>query len=169
MKRMIVVLMAVILMIVAIMGLGCVTTGEVPTVFNQPCSIYEDVGATAENSLIAKMIPNPCAAQKILATAAKAPIVWADKAYVEMFEKWAGEIQAIIEEGISYQLLQEMVLIQIAKLNKEAGLALLIVSDGIFVFDGQGALIAPIDQKLLLMSLEDLRAQVKRMGILAGG
>jgi len=86
-----------------------------------------------------------------------------------MFEKWAWEIQAIIEEGISYQLLQEMVLIQIAKLNKEAGLALLIVSDGIFVFDGQGALIAPIDQKLLLMSLEDLRAQVKRMGILAGG
>ena len=67
-----------------------------------------------------------------------------------MFEKWAREIQTIIDAGISYQVLQEMVLMQTAKLNKEAGLALLIVSDGIFVFENHGELISPIDQRLLL-------------------
>ena len=147
----------------------CITFGACATMTtNQTaCTIYEDVGATAENSVIAKLISNPCTAQRILAVAAKAPVIWSPL-YVDLFELWAGKIQAVIEAGISYSDLQVMVVAQIAKLNREAGLALLIVSDGIFVFDGQMQPIGDIDRKLLLMSLEDLRAKVKQLKILSG-
>lgn len=138
------------------------------TAFIKPqpaCTIYEEVGATPDTSLIAKLIKDPCVAQRILATAAKAPVIWSDN-YAAMFELWACKIQGIIEAGVTYSDLQAIVVAQIAKLNREAGLALLVVSDGIFVFDGQKEIIGEIDKKLLLMSLEDLRAQVKKMEIL---
>jgi hypothetical protein len=158
MKRHIFMVVAVFCMLFA----GCATT-DAP---NQPaCTIYEDVGATPENSVIAKLIKDPCMAQRILATAAKAPIIWSPE-YVGMFESWADKIQIIIEAGVSYNDLQIMVVTQIAKLNREAGLALLIVSDGIFVFDGHTEVIGEVDKKLLLMSLEDLRAKVKKLGVL---
>lgn len=144
--------------------IGCITTG---TVFTEECTIYQEVGATPENSVICAKISNPCAIHRLLATAAKAPVIWEQQVYVAMFDLWAQKIQAAIEEGVTYRLLQETVLIQIARLNREAGLALLLVSDGIFVFDNQAQLIGEVDQKLLLMSLEDLRSQVKRMAILA--
>ena len=74
---------------------GCSTTGggvEMPewmdTIFDRPCDIYEEVGATPENSLIAKLIENPCVAQSLLATAAKAPLVWHQERYAELFEEW---------------------------------------------------------------------------------
>ena len=48
--------------------------------------------------------------------------------------------------------LQDIVPVQVAKLNKEAGMALLMVSDGIFVFNGRQSLIGEVDRKLLSMS-----------------
>jgi hypothetical protein len=150
---------------------GCATTGTdapvIPTVFDQDCKIYEDVGATPENSLICKLIKNPCVAQKLLGLPVKVGVVWKPE-YAALFEEWADKIQMIIEVGVTYQTLQDIVLVQVAKLNKGAGMGLLIISDGIFVFGAHPELIGPIDKKLLLMSLEDLRAQVARMAILAG-
>lgn len=138
---------------------------QVATVFSQPCTIYEEIGATPENSLICAKIENPCAAQSILATAAKAPALWKKKEYCELFDEWAGKVQAILESGVTYRDLQDLVLMQIAKLNDKAGLALLVVSDGIFVFSEESP-IRPIDRQLILMSLVDLRAQVARLAIL---
>lgn len=157
----------IIMVAIAALFVGCIGCVTTKTVYTEECTTYAEVGATAENSVICAKISNPCAVQKLLATAAKAPVIWQQREYVAMFEEWAGKIQILIEEGITYQLLQETILVQIARLNREAGLALLLVSDGIFVFEGQTQLIGEIDQKLLLMSLEDLRNQVKRMGILA--
>ena len=150
--------------------IGCAINGnnQVQTVFTQPCDIYESVGATPENSLIAAKIKNPCAAQSILATAAKAPLIWHQERYAELFEEWASKIQGVIDAGVTYSDLQDVVLVQIAKLNNEAGMALLMVSDGIFVFDDQASLIGEIDRKLLSMSIQDLRSQVKKMALIAG-
>jgi len=147
---------------------GCATTDPpVQTIFNQPCDIYEQVGATPENSVICSKISNPCAAQRLLAIAAKTPLIWGQEQYAELFEKWAGKVQSVIETGVTYEALQEIVLIEIAKLNREAGMALLMVSDGIFLFGGQQELIGDVDKRLLLMSLVDLRAQVSRMAVMA--
>lgn len=134
---------------------------------SQPCTIYQDFGATPETSLIAAKIANPCAAQRMLATAAKLPAVWLKTKYIDQFNKWAGVIHTLISEGISYHDLQELVVAEVAKFNTEAGLALLIVSDSLFVFEGQVQPIMPIDQKLLLASLNDLRLQVATLSLVA--
>jgi len=157
-----------VMMIFALLAYGCYTTGTVPTVFNQPCSIYEDVGATPDNSLIAKLIKNPCTAQKILATAVKIPYIWKQQEYVVMFMKWADKIQDIIKGGVTYDQLQAMVIVQVSKLNKDAGLSLLILSDSIFVFGNEASPIQEMDKKLLLMSLTDLKNKVNQMAIIGG-
>mgnify|MGYP006282283007 CR=1 FL=1 len=151
------------LLLAAFLMAGCVTFGDV-----QPCTVYEDVGATPENSLIAELIDDPCQAQDILATAAKMPLVWEQQEYAEAFEVWAIKVEAAVESGMSYEALQEFVVIKVAEFNQEAGLVLLILSDDILVFDGHGEMISEVDRKLLLMSLEDLRAQVRRMAVIAG-
>jgi hypothetical protein len=84
-----------------------------------------------------------------------------------MFELWAGKVELMIEGGLTYGQLQEIILIEVAKLNKEAGMALLLVSGSIFAFEGEQSPIKEMDKKLRLMSLEDLRAQVKRMALIA--
>ena len=148
---------------------GCATDGGAPvgTIFDDGnCTIYEDVGATPENSVIAKLIKNPCAAQTILATAAQLPFMWKQKNYYEMFDKWADKIQQYIESGMTYADLQQIVVISIANFNKDVGVGLLIVSDGILVFDNQKSIIGEKDRTLLLMSLTDLRAKVSRMATL---
>ena len=145
---------------------GCATEGGAPvgTVFDgSECTIYQDVGATPENSIIAKLIENPCIAQKIICTAAKLPLVWKQEKYLELFNEWADKLQVYIESGITYSDLQQMVIVNIAKFNENVGMGLLLVSDGILVFDSETALIGDVDRTLLLMSLADLRAQVQRM------
>lgn len=158
--------MAAIVCLLAVMFMGC-TGLQVGTTFNQPCTIYQDFGASPTNSLIAQKIANPCAAQKLLATAAKMPAVWLQAKYIDQFNKWAGVIHNKISSGISYADLQGLVVAEVAKFNAEAGLALLIVSDSLFVFEGQVQPIMPIDQKLLLASLNDLRVQVATLSLVA--
>lgn len=160
MKRYLLVL--AMLVLIGAVG-GCATIGTVQT----ECTIYQDVGATADNSLIAKYIKDPCVAQRILATTAKVGAVWKPE-YIDLFDAWAIKIEAVIAAGISYDDLQNLVIMKIAETNKQAGLILLVVSDGIFVFDGHKEIIGATDKKLLLMSLEDLRAQVARLKILIG-
>lgn len=131
-----------------------------------PCTIYADFGATPENSIIAKHIANPCVAQRLLATAAKLPAVWADKKYIDKFNQWSGVVHNAIAKGVSYAALQDMVVAEIAKLNKEAGMTLLILGDGLLVFGEVQSPISPVDQKLLLASLNDLRVQVARLSLM---
>jgi len=142
---------------------GCAGT---PTPWNQPCTIYDDVGATPENSVIAKLIKNPCVAQKMLVTAAKAPYLWKKQEYIDMFNKWETYIEEIVRGGVTYSQLQTIVIAQVSKLNEEAGVVLLILSDGIFVFNGETALISEIDQTLILMSLEDLKTNVNQLTLI---
>lgn len=146
---------------------GCAGFQLPGTVFTAPCTVYEDVGATPENSLICKKIKNPCAVHKLLATAAKVPVIWKQKEYTDMFEKWAAKIQVIVESGVTYVFLQDLIIMEIAKLNENARMALLILSDGIFVFD-EAEIMLPVDKALVLMSLTDLRRQVAQMAILGG-
>jgi len=147
---------------------GCAGFQLPGTVFTAPCTIYEDVGATPENSLICAKIKNPCTVHKLLATAAKAPAIWKQKEYTDLFEKWAIKIQTIVESGVTYVFLQDLIIMEIAKLNRDAGMALLILSDGIFVFN-EAEIMLPMDKTLVLMSLTDLRRQVAQMAILARG
>ena len=142
---------------------GCATFGTTQT----ECTIYQDVGATADNSLIMKYIKDPCVAQRILATTAKAGAIWKPE-YIDLFDAWAVKVEAIIESGVTYGDLQNLVIMKIAETNREAGLIILIVSEDIFIFDGNKEVISMIDKKLLLMSLEDLRAKVARLKILIG-
>lgn len=159
-------MMRAILVLISVMLLaGCVTGPQVGTVWSVPCTIYEDFGATPENSIITRSIANPCAAQKLLATAAKLPAIWAQKDYIDKFNKWAGLVHGYITAGTTYAGLQNLVIAEVAKLNKEAGMTLLILSDGLLVFGQEEAPIMPMDVKLLMASLNDLRVQVAALSL----
>jgi hypothetical protein len=148
-----------------VMLAGCVTGPQVQPVWNMPCTIYTDFGANPENSIIARHVQNPCAAQRLLATAAKLPAIWAQQKYIEQFNKWAGVVHQTIVQGTTYAGLQNLVIAEIAKLNREAGMTLLILSDGLLVFGQEEAPIMPMDVKLLLASLNDLRVQVAALSL----
>ena len=151
--------------IISLAFLGCTGIQTPQIVYNQPCTIYEDIGATPENSLVMAKISNPCLVHRLLVTAAKIPVVWGEQKYVEEFDTWANRIQGVIETGLSYKDLQDLIILEVAQFNKKAGLALLIIGDGVFVFD-ETEIIRPMDKKLFLMSLVDLRQQVAKLGIL---
>ena len=155
---------AVVTTLIVLAVSGC-TGLQVGTTFNQPCTLYETFGATPENSVIASKITNPCAAQRLLATAAKLPAVWGQKEYIDKFNQWSGVVHSTILKGITYAALQDLVVMEIAKFNKEAGLTLLILSDGIMVFGEIQTPIKPMDQKLLLASLNDLWVQVANLSL----
>lgn len=160
-------ILGVIAGIVILILSGCGNQWKRPTtVFDQECTIYEDFGATPANSLIADKIANPCAVQSLLATAAKLPAIWAEKEYTDLFEKWAIFLEEQIKAGLTYQRLQDLVIFEVAKLNKEAGMTLLILGDGIFVFGGEVDMIMPVDKNMILASIEDLRAKVKQMALM---
>ena len=143
-------------------------------VWEEECTIYDDleiqiVDPAAPNySLIATKIKNPCAAHRLLVTAVKIPAVWYEKEYIDLFEQWAGKVQVIVESGISYKGLQDYIILEVGKLNSQAGITLLILSDGIFVFN-EADLMLPKDKTLVLMSLNDLRKKVANMGIMYSG
>ena len=153
----------------AILMLAGCSGMQIGTPSSVPCTIYTDFGATPENSLIAAKIQNPCTAQRVLVTAAKLPAVWAKEDYFVKFGKWADRIQMMINSGITYSNLQLQVVKAVAEYNAEAGMALLIVSDGLLVFEGELSLLKDMDKRLLLASLNDVRVQVANMGLAFGG
>ena len=134
--------------------------------FNQPCSLYEEFGATPENSLIAQKIKNPCAAQRILGIMAKLPAIQWQKEYTDAFDEWSNRILTAINSWISYKGLQDMVIMEISKLNAKVGMTMMVVSSGILVFDDTSPIL-PMDIKLIKASLVDLRAQVAQMAQVA--
>jgi hypothetical protein len=147
---------------------GC-TGLQVSTPNSIPCTIYQDFGATTENSIIVTKVANPCVAQRLLVTAARLPAVWAKEEYFVKFGKWADRIQMMINSGITYSALQLQVTKAVAEYNAEAGMALLIVSDGLFVFEGEMLVLKDMDKRLLLASLNDVRVKVANMGLSYSG
>lgn len=129
------------------------------------CTVYADVGATAENSLIAQRIPDPCQAQKLLGTAAKLGVVW--EAYeVEQFDEWALLVENYLRSGVTYNDLMLYVSAEVAKLNKKLGGTFIILGDLILKFPDK-TLIMEKDITLALMCIEDLRAQVAKMKLIS--
>jgi len=126
------------------------------------CTVYEEYGATWENSLIASKIPDPCLATRLITTAAKLPAVKWKRKYTLLFDEWASKIEAIIQGNVTYADLQNIILLEVSKLNTQAGLTMLVISEGIFVFDDQGIL-KEKDVELLLALISHLRAEVKSM------
>ncbi len=128
------------------------------------CGIYEEVGATPENSLIAKRIVNPCQAQRILATVAKVGVIWSE-VNIEEFNKWADLVESYVVSGITYYDIQQFVTMEIAKLNLKVGVTLLVFSDLLVKFPDK-TLIMEKDQTLLKMSIVDIRQQVQKLALL---
>lgn len=140
---------------------------------DQPDTLYADMGIQTANpeqratySLIASRIKNPMATHRLLASAAKLPVIWGQQFYADQFDHWAAKLERLIRSNLTYKALQDLLIMEISKFNTQAGLALLIIGDGVFIFSDK-QLIYPMDQKLLLMSLDDLRAQVAALAALA--
>lgn len=142
---------------------GCTqfTTGVTPV----QCTIYEDFGATPENSIIASKISNPCLASDLIVVAAKMPVIW-EKKYGEEFDKWATKMEAILNNGVTFTKLRDIVTIEIARLNKEIGLTFLAISPIINQFDETGMLL-PVDTEMCLALIKKLRREVAQMAALA--
>ena len=132
----------------------------------QNCTIYQEYGATPMNSLIADKIKDPCLARRLISTSAKLPAIQWKKKYTEEFEIWAAKVEAMIQDNISYADLQDIVLLEVSKLNAKAGLVFLIVSDEILVFNERD-LLKDKDVELLLGLIKHLRTEVAKMAILA--
>ena len=128
------------------------------------CNVYEKVGATPENSLIAKRIANPCQAQKVIGTLTKVAVVWSE-VNVDDFNAWATKVEEYIAAGFTYYDLQQWLTMEIAKLNLKAGVTLLIVSDLLVQFPDKTPVMEK-DQTLMLMSVTDLKQQVAKLALL---
>jgi len=111
-------------------------------------------------------IPNPCVAQKMLVTAAQMPLIWSQDKYIVAFDEWFGRLRVLVEDGISLADLQRMVLVKVSQYNAEMGMALLIVSNNLLVFDGSYELMGPIDKTLILMSLDNLFSEVHKLNLI---
>ena len=168
-------LLSIVVFCIWLLSYGCASDGTIDGTIDIPivpsggevnCTIYEEYGATPENSIIAKRIKDPCQAKRLIIMAAKLPAIEWEKKYTVEFEKWAAFIEARLEDGITYAELQDIVIIEIAKLNKKVGMALLVVSDAIFVFD-DNTKILEIDMAMLKALIQDLRREVKLMEAMA--
>ena len=146
------------LTIVLLLLVSCATFGNAP-----PCTLYEQYGATPENSLIAAKIEDPCAANRIITLVAKLPVIQYEEEYIEQFNLWADETKVVITNGATYKSIQDMIILKIAQLNIKAGLTLFIISDGILVFDTV-QVIAPKDIELLIDLIDNLKREVSLLG-----
>jgi hypothetical protein len=140
---------------------GCVSIG--PPV---ECTIYEDYGATPENSFIARKISNPCSMTDLITVAAKLPIVEWGEEYAADFDAWAARLEIIIENGVSMSRLRDIVLIEVMKLNAKVGFTLLAVSPVIGSFN-ETVPMFETDEILLKSLLKHLRTEVAIMNALA--
>ena len=130
----------------------------------EECLIYQQYGANPSNSLIAAKIPDPCAAKRILTVAAKLPAIEWEKEYTQEFDKWASNLENLVAGGIKYYELQDLILLEVTKMNKKIGQALFITS-GLFVFTERGWLMDK-DTELILGLIQHLREQVAAMEVL---
>ena len=130
-------------------------------VVRQNCTIYDEYNANPGNSIIAAKIHNPCDAVRLITIAAKLPAVrYGD--YAEKFDKWALKVSTMIKGGISYKNLQELILIEVSRLNTEIGMAFLIISPELLNFYEVGFL-KEKDVELMLALIDHLRYQVSLM------
>ena len=131
---------------------------------DQPCTIYEDYNI--QTGLIKQRIKNPCAAQNLLVTVAKGGVAFS--AYdIDQFNKWADKAELVVKSNITYADLQIWITAEVVKLNKKFGMVVFAVSDIVSVFPDT-AIIDPDDQKLILASIADLRAEIAKMAIFFG-
>jgi hypothetical protein len=151
-----------LILVSAAMLMACTTFGTIPT---QPCTIYADHEATPINSLIAEKIEDPCVAVRLITTAAKLPVIEWEQEYIRLFNMWAAKMEWVVQNNVSYAGLQDIILVEVRRLNIKAGMALLIVSDSIFMFDETEHLLDK-DVELMLALIKHLRAEVNRMGVL---
>ena len=139
--------------------------GPVGMTEGEQCTIYEDYGANWGNSLIAAKIDDPCRAVRLITMAAKLPVIEWKRRYTLLFDDWATKMEAVVQDNINYADLQNLVLMEVSKLNTKAGMTLLVVSDGIFVFTERG-LLKDKDVELMLALIAHLRKEVKKMEVL---
>lgn len=136
----------------------------IPVKKTYECDIYLQYGATEWNSLIANKIKDPCKALKIIVTATKLPAVKWKKDYIQRFEAWAATMAEILADNISYFDLQLVIVDAVATLNRDVGLTMLIVTDGILIFN-ERALLMPKDAELLTALVDHLRDEIKKMEV----
>jgi len=149
------------LILASIFLVSCATIGVTPT----NCTLYEEYGATPENSLIAAKISDPCAANRIITLIAKLGVIQWEKEYIEEFNKWSDEAKLFVADGITYKAVQDMIIVKIAQLNMKAGLTLFILSDGILVFDTNQVIIDK-DVELLIALIDNLKKEVNSLGVM---
>ena len=132
----------------------------------QDCTVYEQYGATSENSYIVRHVPDPCLASDLITVAAKLPVIeWKDD-YSRDFDLWAAKLEVVIAEGISLSALRDLVLIEVMKLNKKVGFTLLAISPIINSFYETAPMLVK-DTEMLLALVKHLRSEVAQMAILA--
>jgi len=160
MKKIIVSLLSLFMLV------GCGSMLQIAPVTSQPCDVYEQVGATSENSIIAAKIANPCVAQKAFVTAAQLPMIWAGEKYLSEFDAWYVRIRSTVEAGLSMSDLQSAIILKVAEFNKQAGMTLLILSNNFLVFENDIQLQGSVDKTLTLMSLDDLYNSVHKLSLI---
>ena len=138
--------------------MSCAALGTAPS-----CTLYEQFGATPENSLIAAKIEDPCMAERIITQEAKVPVIQYGEEYIEQFNLWSEEVKGYIKGGATYKTIQDLITLKVAQLNLKAGLTLFIISDSIFVFDTV-QVIAPKDVELLVALIDELKREVSLLG-----
>lgn len=154
-----------IILTLSILIVGC---GSNSVFIGKPsdCTVYEQYGATSENSYIVRHVPDPCLASDLITVAAKLPVIeWKDT-YSRDFDLWAAKLEIVIAEGISLSALRDIVLIEVMKLNKKVGFTLLAISPIINSFYETAPMFVK-DTEMLLALVKHLRAEVAQMAILA--
>ena len=132
----------------------------------EPCTICDEMAIEypENNSLICARIPDPCQAQDVLVTFAKAGVIW--EAYqVEEFMLWSQRVRQTITIVTSYKGVYDLIIIETSKFNKKMAGTFLLVSEMIIDFQ-DSTFIDPADQHMLLLALDDLDAQVARFAVL---
>ena len=82
---------------------------------------------------------------------------------IKIISKHRSEINLISKEILNK--LSNKIILLLSKINKKAGMVLLILSDTLFVFDNEHEFIYSADQELLLKSLELLERDIDSFNI----
>lgn len=116
------------------------------------------------DSLIRAKVPNPCDAYRVLATVAKAGVIWEQWQAQEVI-KWGEELKAKVQAKITYDDLILLADREVKKLNaKLAGTYILLT--GLAVDIQSPEVIKPKDAAILTKGLDGIIADAKRMAAL---